>query len=259
MTVTYAVATQKGGVGKTATTVHTAKALRDQGMSVLVIDNDAQGNATTHLGITDPATTLQDVLVPDSRRRDVTAGSITTAVTPAGDQWGGIEVVPTCFDLKLPISTGPVDFSRLRDALEGVRDRWDVILIDCPPTVGVETVNALNAADAVLIVTEAAADATVAIQETIRTVRDVKKNTNSRLDIGGVVINRVNSRQPTDQRGWMDYLEANYGPFLLPTIAQSEAVRRAKTAAAPLSAQGSRARLIAGQYATLAAALMKKR
>ena len=143
---TISVVNQKGGVGKTTTAINLAAALTQKGKSVLLIDLDPQGNASTGVGLGRQARseTLYEVLVDDLPMSDA---SYDTTVP-------GLTLIPSHIDLsaaELEIGTEAGRTSRLKTALEPVKDQYDYVLIDCPPSLGLLTVNALAASDSVLV------------------------------------------------------------------------------------------------------------
>jgi cellulose biosynthesis protein BcsQ len=145
--LTLAVLSLKGGTGKTTTVLGLAGAAAARGLRVLVVDIDPQANATDGLGVTDPDFTTNDVIA------DARPGVAADAVAPS--PWPGVEVIPAerALEHRGP-HEGPDSAQRLRVALTGVPQRYDVVLIDCPPSLGELTRNALAAAEGALVVTE---------------------------------------------------------------------------------------------------------
>lgn len=250
---TITVACQKGGVGKSTTVVHLARAFAQLGRRVLLVDLDAQGNATAHLCSAEPALTVQEVLVPGSRRKDAVAeGSIASAIMPADDSWGSVWVAPSDGDLSLPTSGGVSDFYRLSTALAGVAD-YDVVIIDTPPDAGMEAMNALLASDEVLIVAEPAYGASGGVSDTVETVAQTVRGLNPRLHVLGVLINDVSGHRLRDQRSWIEHLRSTYGDLVLTqTISRAEVIPQSFTAGLPLDAMGRDGLRLSEQYATLA-------
>lgn len=214
MSRVIAIANQKGGVGKTATTVNLAARLARLGRRVLVIDTDPQANATTIMGVTvsPEDLTLNDVLAATSSGTSQ-SGSIEQAVRPAG--WPGIELVPAERQLaSREADVSPGREFHLHEALAGVRDQWDYALIDCPPALGALTVGALTAADLALIVTEPRASSVDGVSELVTTMRTVQRFYNPSLAIAGIVLNRWRHDR-ADRIAWRDYLQASYGDLLI--------------------------------------------
>jgi len=184
-----AVANQKGGVGKTTTSVNLGAALAELGFRVLVIDLDPQGNATTGLGI-DARTfelSMYDVLMRDISLEDcVEPTSMKNLfVAPATIALAGaeIELVPA-FSREL----------KLKRAIESVIDEFDYVLIDCPPSLGLITVNALAAAGEVLVPIQCEYYALEGLSQLMRNVHLVASNLNPKLDISTIVLTMYDAR-----------------------------------------------------------------
>lgn len=187
-----AVVNQKGGVGKTATTLGLASAVAYSARHCLVVDLDPQANATTALGVDlSRGFTTDDVLAADA------AGCAIDAV--ADTEWGaGVLAIPSTLSLaafEQDASLGSEQ--RLRKALQGVGEKLgvDVILIDCPPSVGRLVSNGLVAATTTLVVTEAAAASISGVENLVQTVNVVREYYNPDLAIAGVIVNRMPTRQ----------------------------------------------------------------
>jgi chromosome partitioning protein len=184
-----AVANQKGGVGKTTTTVNLGAALADLGYRVLVVDLDPQGNATTGLGIDarNFSLSMYDVIMRDAPMEDcVEPTSVRNLfVAPATIDLAGVEIelVPA-FSREL----------KLKKAIEGVVDDFDFILIDCPPSLGLITVNGLAAASEVLVPIQCEYYALEGLSQLLRNVHLVASNLNSELEISTIVLTMFDSR-----------------------------------------------------------------
>ena len=184
-----AIANQKGGVGKTTTSVNLGAGLAQVGKKVLLVDIDAQGNATTGVGIekSDLNECIYNVLVEDMDVRVVIQRTTTENldVLPATIQLAGaeIELVPT-------ISREV----RLQRALKPIRDEYDYIIIDCPPSLGLLTINALTAADSVIIPVQCEYYALEGLSQLLNTVRLVQKHLNKNLAIQGVLLTMLDAR-----------------------------------------------------------------
>ncbi len=192
-----AIANQKGGVGKTTTAVNLGACLADIGYRVLVVDLDPQGNASTGLGINirELQTSMYDVILHDAPLEDCIEGTAVRnlLVAPSSLDLAGaeIELVPA-FSREM----------RLRNAIEQVRDDFDYVLIDCPPSLGLLTVNAMAAAQEVLVPIQCEYYALEGLGQLIRNVNLVKKNLNRELQVSTIVLVMYDARTKlSDQVG----------------------------------------------------------
>ena len=215
-----AVTNQKGGIGKTTTTLGLATVWARQGRRVLVVDADPQHHATRTLGVvpTDQDLTLNDVLVATmaaTMAGDPDEGGAAQAVTPAAPEWDGVDVIPADRVLAArEADTTPGRETALRTALAGTTDDYDVVLIDCPPNLGVLTVSALTAATSVLFVTEPRVSSVDGVGELLSTVRLVRRATNPHLSVAGIVINRYRSDR-RDRVVWRRTLHEAYPGLMI--------------------------------------------
>jgi len=184
-----AIANQKGGVGKTTTTINLATALAACGKSVLVIDLDPQGNASTGLGIRAERRThnIYNVIVGDMPLDEAVLKS----------RVPGMFVAPSDVDLsgaELELIDLPERERRLRNAIARSSVSFDFVLIDCPPALGLLTLNALVAADAVLVPLQAEFYALEGLSHLLRTIKRVKRALNPALDLQGIVLTMYDRR-----------------------------------------------------------------
>jgi chromosome partitioning protein len=184
-----AFANQKGGVGKTTTAVNAAVSLAQRGYRVLLVDSDPQGNATSSLGV-DKLTvglSIYDVLVD---------GLALSEATQATDR-PGLDLVastPMLAGAEIELVAAGGRETRLRDALTGLLPRYDVVLIDCPPSLGLLTVNALTAARSVVVPIQCEFLALEGLGQLMTTVDRVKRGLNSSLDVAGVLMTMFDAR-----------------------------------------------------------------
>jgi chromosome partitioning protein len=184
-----AISNQKGGVGKTTTAVNLAASLAVAGKRVLLIDCDPQGNASSGLGVADrqAETSLYPVLFGERRLEEVTRGTelATLDIVPASRDLAGVET---------ELADADDRFDRLRRALGPARDRYDFILIDCPPSLGVLTINALVAADVVVVPMQPEYYALEGLSDLVGTIERIRSSLNPVLRIDGVLLTMFDVR-----------------------------------------------------------------
>ena len=184
-----AIANQKGGVGKTTTAVNLSACLAYKGKKVLIIDIDPQGNTTSGLGIDKKKIdrSIYDVLINDE---DIEATLLDTPIEnlklcPSNIQLAGAEI-----ELVSVISRE----TRIRSVVSEIRDKYDFIIIDCPPSLGLLTINSLTAADTILVPIQCEYYALEGLSQLMNTVKLVQKHLNPSLDVEGVVLTMFDAR-----------------------------------------------------------------
>lgn len=189
MSKSIAVFNQKGGVGKTTTVVNLSACLANAGKKVLMIDIDPQGNTTSGIGIdkTDLKCTVYDVLINNSNTED---GILKTQqenlyIIPASVQLAGAEIELTSLNQRE---------LKLRECIDSIKDQFDYIFVDCPPSLGLLSINALSAVDSVLIPIQCEYYALEGVSQLMNTIKLVKKGLNPDLEIEGVVLSMFDGR-----------------------------------------------------------------
>lgn len=187
--VVVAVANQKGGVGKTTSAVNLAGFLAKKRKRILIVDSDPQGNASSGVGV--KTKSLKKHLY------HMFCGSADTAEVVINTSVKNLDILPTNIDLvatELELINQDQREEFLNNGLNGVRDEYDYIFIDCPPSLGLLTVNALTAADSVLIPMQCEYFAMEGLAQLINTIRSVKKSFNSDLYIEGLLLTMFDTR-----------------------------------------------------------------
>ncbi len=182
------VANQKGGVGKTTTTVNLSTLLAKKGKKVLLIDTDPQGNATSGLGVTkELELSVYDILVGDTTFEEAIEETAikNLKICPSNISLAGAEV-----QLVSMMSRE----QRLKVKLDEIKDKFDYILIDCPPSLGLITLNAFTASDTVLIPVQCEYFALEGLGQLLNTVNLVKKHLNKNLEIEGALLTMYDAR-----------------------------------------------------------------
>ena len=183
------IANQKGGVGKSTTAINLGASLANQGERVLIIDLDPQGNATSGLGVDREQVTVSiyDTLLGDTTMDDVVeATSVRNLfIAPATIDLAGAEIeLVSVFSREM----------RLANALATLDDAYDICLIDCPPSLGLLTVNALAASDEVLIPIQCEYYALEGVSQLLRNIELVRQNLNPKVHVGGAILTMYDGR-----------------------------------------------------------------
>ncbi len=184
-----AFANQKGGVGKTTSAINVAAALGIKNKRVLLIDFDPQGSSSSGVGIRKAQTnqTIYDVLVGRCQINDVLLKT----------EYKNLDVIPSDVDLaaaELELAELENRQNRLRDAIAEIKDKYHYIIIDCPPSLGMLTVNALSAADGVIIPMQCEYFALEGLSQMLMTIKQIKRLYNSSLSLTGILITMYNGR-----------------------------------------------------------------
>ncbi|MBS3970005.1 MAG: ParA family protein [Clostridia bacterium] len=189
MGVIYALANQKGGVAKTTTAVNLSACLAEAGKKVLLIDIDPQGNASSGLGIDRYAIRqcIYDVLVNEVPINEV----ILKTDIP------GLEILPATIQLagaEIELANSVSREIRLKSSLKNIKEQYDYIFIDCPPSLGLLTLNALTAADGVIIPIQCEYYALEGLGQLMNTINLIQKHLNTQLEISGIVLTMFDAR-----------------------------------------------------------------
>lgn len=184
MATTIAVTNRKGGVGKTTTTINVGAALARRGLKTLIVDVDPQRNLSRSLRVEAGAGNTYDVLQHNKQPQAV--GIVE-----------GLDLLPATGDLaftEIALASAPDGKQRLRNALAGLASSYDYVLIDTAPALGLLTINALTAADFVLVPLQAEYLALQGLSDLLQTITDVRAALNTQLALGGVILTRYDSR-----------------------------------------------------------------
>lgn len=186
MTKVIAIVNQKGGVGKTTTCVNLVAALTHRGKRALLCDLDPQGNSTSGMGVSKSATpTTYEMLLGDAKLEEIVRSTPYGDVLPSNKVLSGAEI---------ELVSVPEREYRLKKSFESLGDQYDYVVIDCPPSLGLLTLNALCASSGVLIPVQCEYYALEGLSDLIYTIRLVKKGLNPALEIEGILLTMYDSR-----------------------------------------------------------------
>lgn len=207
-----AIANQKGGVGKTTTTINLAASLAQEGKKVLIVDADPQANATSGYGI-DPRTMSSSIYECLVDGYPIDGSQVKTCMD-------GLELVGSNINLagaEIELINKPGRENVLRDLLRPIADKYDYILIDCSPSLGLITVNALTAADSVIIPVQAEYFALEGISKLMNTIRIIKSRLNPQLEIEGFLLTMYDARLRLANQIYEE-LKSYFGDMVFDTV-----------------------------------------
>ena len=213
MSKAIAIFNQKGGVGKTTTNINLAACLAYRGKKVLMVDIDPQGNTTSGIGIRKRTlkTTIYDALID-------TGFNVKKAILPTNTE--NLFLIPASVDLagaEVELAQLEGREGRLKRVIDAVREDYDYILVDCPPSLGILTINSLTAVDSVLIPIQCEFYALEGVSQLISTIEMVKKRMNPDLYIDGVILSMFDGRTNLSQAVVED-VRGFFGPLMYDTI-----------------------------------------
>ena len=250
MGIILAVVNQKGGVGKTTTAVNLAAALTERGLRVLVCDFDPQANATSGFGIDKRKLrhTSYSMLIGESTAEQTIVKTNFADVIPSSADLAGAGVELIGMDRRE---------RQLREDLEPVKNSYDLILIDCPPSLEMLTLNGLVAADGILIPVQCEYYALEGLSDLMATLRSVKRRLNTGLDIFGVILTMFDGRTNFSTQVAQEVRRHSPGKVFTPTIPRNVRLAEAPSHGLPITAYDRSSRG-AGAYRELAEEVERK-
>ena len=247
---TIAIVNQKGGVGKTTTCVNLAAALQAQGQRVLVCDFDPQANTTSGFGVdkTTASPSIYDVLIDGADCRKAVVSTAWADVIPSNKSLAGATVEMIGMERREYL---------LKDALAPFRDAYDYLFIDCPPSLELLTLNALCAADTVLVPVQCEYYALEGLSDLLTTIRIVKRSLNPGIDLEGVVLTMYDGRTNLSMQVAEEVKRHFPGKVYATVIPRNVRLSEAPSHGKPVTAYDSLSRG-AGAYRALAEEIMEK-
>ena len=236
--VSIAIVNQKGGVGKTSVTLGLASSAAKKDLKTLIVDLDPQGNATTGLGVYEPTKGVVNVLEDDFPGGINKVAERSNWPSDCGEVPYVAASTPDLSVCEPRLATDPLGAqNRLSLSLEN--SNWPLVIVDCPPSLGLLTVNALFAVDMTLVVTEPGAWSVDGVARMIQTIEKIQtRRADSKPIIGGIAVNRLGRTR--DDSYWNAKLEEAYSEFKLPKIHLRTAVAEASAQSLPIHGLGNR-------------------
>lgn len=252
MSKVIALTNQKGGVGKTTTAINLAAALGEAGQKVLIIDFDPQGNATSGLvsGLSEEHATIYDLICDIKEVKDCIIENATEGVDllPADINLSGAEV---------ELLDSEEQQTALRNAIKNIRKKYDYVFIDCPPSIGILTVNALAASDSAIIPVQCEYFALEGLNQVLNTIEMVRQKLNRRLKIEGILFTMYDVRTKLSEEV-VDSVKNSLNEYIFETvIPRNIRLAEAPSYAEPITSYDSGSKG-AESYRLLAAELMNR-